>query len=199
MRTSERTRSGKSSASCPNAPPADDEHPTRALLPPQHRPANAHDQEDRQIGRVAEGLRAPLDAVCFDHALGQLRSSLSETLRPSTRASRRPSASTGSRASRSSPARARERHQQPAGPVSFDVERDRHQPQRTGAAASFGRAVHIALGSLLRDRSAVKLCSPPDPRHWPTASPTPPRHPARLVLDAAVGSHGDVCLHRARS
>jgi hypothetical protein len=55
-------------------PPAVGEHLAEALLPPEHRPANAHDEEGRRVGRVAEGLRAELDAVRFDQSLGQLRS-----------------------------------------------------------------------------------------------------------------------------
>ena len=46
------------------------EHPAEALLPPEHRRADAHDKQDRRVGRVAEGLRAELDAVRFDHPLG---------------------------------------------------------------------------------------------------------------------------------
>ena len=59
-------------------PAAAGEHPTEALLPPEHRGTDAHDQEDRRVGRLAEGLRAELDTVGFDHALGQLRSSSRE-------------------------------------------------------------------------------------------------------------------------
>jgi hypothetical protein len=50
-------------------PPALGEHPAEALLPPEHRAAEAHDQEDRRIRPVAEGLGAELDAVRLDHAL----------------------------------------------------------------------------------------------------------------------------------
>ena len=34
--------------------------------------ADAHDQEDRRVGRVAEGLRAELHAVRVDHPLGHV-------------------------------------------------------------------------------------------------------------------------------
>jgi hypothetical protein len=58
-------------------PAAVGEHPAEALLPPEHRPA-PHHQQDRRVGRVAEGLRAQLDAVRFDHPLRQIRSSSPE-------------------------------------------------------------------------------------------------------------------------
>ena len=54
---------------------ADDEaaalgqHPAEALLPPEHRRADAHHQEDGRVARIAERLRAELDAVRLDHPL----------------------------------------------------------------------------------------------------------------------------------
>ena len=53
------------------------EHPAEALLPPEHRGTDAHDQQDRRVGQLAEGLSAELDTVGLDHSLGQLRSFLS--------------------------------------------------------------------------------------------------------------------------
>ena len=50
--------------------PSFGQQPAEALLPPEHRCADAHDQEDGRIGGAAERLRTELDAVCFDHALG---------------------------------------------------------------------------------------------------------------------------------
>ena len=40
-----------------------------AFLPPQHRRANAHDEQDRRIDRIAKRLGAQLDAVRLDRAL----------------------------------------------------------------------------------------------------------------------------------
>ena len=40
----------------------------KALLPPGHRPADAHDKEDRRVGRVAEGFRAEFHAIRLDHS-----------------------------------------------------------------------------------------------------------------------------------
>jgi hypothetical protein len=62
-------------------PPTVGEHPAETLLPQEHRPASAHYEEDWRVGLVAEGPRAELDAVRFDHALGQLLLLL-RTLRP---------------------------------------------------------------------------------------------------------------------
>ena len=56
-------------------PPAVGEHPAERLLPPEHRRADPHHEEDWRVGRIAEGLRAELNAVRFDHLLGQRRSS----------------------------------------------------------------------------------------------------------------------------
>src|SRR5687767_6360555 len=55
--------------------PAVGEHRAEILLPPEHRAADAHDEEDRRVGRDAERLRTELDAVRLDHALCQLRPS----------------------------------------------------------------------------------------------------------------------------
>jgi hypothetical protein len=33
------------------------------LLPREHGPADAHDEKDRRIGRIAEGLHAQLDTA----------------------------------------------------------------------------------------------------------------------------------------
>ena len=43
--------------------------PAEALLPPEHRRADAHHQEDGRVARIAERLRAELDAVRLDHPL----------------------------------------------------------------------------------------------------------------------------------
>jgi hypothetical protein len=51
-------------------PPAVGEHPAEPLLPPEHRGADPHDQEDRRIPRIAEGLGAEPDAVRLDQSLG---------------------------------------------------------------------------------------------------------------------------------
>jgi hypothetical protein len=48
------------------------EHPAEALVPPEHRRAGPHDQQQWRIPRVAKGLRAELHAVRFDHPFGQL-------------------------------------------------------------------------------------------------------------------------------
>jgi hypothetical protein len=48
------------------------EHPAEAFVPPQHRRAESHDEQDRRVGRVAERLGAELDAVRLDHALGHV-------------------------------------------------------------------------------------------------------------------------------
>jgi hypothetical protein len=50
-------------------PPAVREHPAEVVLPPDHRAAASHDQEDRRVARVAERLGAELDAVGLDHPL----------------------------------------------------------------------------------------------------------------------------------
>jgi hypothetical protein len=52
--------------------PAAGEHPAEALLPPEHRAAEAHDEEDRRIGRIAERLRAELDTAHVDHPFGHV-------------------------------------------------------------------------------------------------------------------------------
>jgi hypothetical protein len=44
-------------------PPAVGEHRAEALLPPEHRPADSHDEENRGVGRIPEGLGAELDPV----------------------------------------------------------------------------------------------------------------------------------------
>src|SRR5205085_4469329 len=48
--------------------------PAEPLRPPQHRCADAHHQEESRVARIAERLRAELDAVHFDHALGHVAS-----------------------------------------------------------------------------------------------------------------------------
>src|SRR5262249_21410123 len=53
-------------------PAAIGEHLAEALLPPEHRPPDAHDEQDRWISEVAKGLRAELDTTHGDHALRQL-------------------------------------------------------------------------------------------------------------------------------
>jgi hypothetical protein len=45
------------------------QHPAEALLPPEHRGADAHDEQDRRVGRVPEGLGTQLDLVGLDHSL----------------------------------------------------------------------------------------------------------------------------------
>src|SRR5215469_15109662 len=42
-------------------PPAIGEQSAHAVLPPEHRRADAHDEQYRRIGRVTEGLGAQLD------------------------------------------------------------------------------------------------------------------------------------------
>ena len=49
--------------------PAIGEAPTEAGIPPQHRPATPHDQQHCRVGRIAERLRAQVDAIHFDHPL----------------------------------------------------------------------------------------------------------------------------------
>jgi len=44
------------------------QQPAEALVPPEHRGADPHDEEDGGIGRVPERLGAELDPVRFDHA-----------------------------------------------------------------------------------------------------------------------------------
>src|SRR5919204_3358028 len=56
-------------------PAAIGEHPAETLRPPEHRPPDAHDEQDRWIGEVAKGLRAELDTAHVDHALSQLPTS----------------------------------------------------------------------------------------------------------------------------
>jgi hypothetical protein len=47
---------------------------TETLLPPHHRRPDAHDEQDRRMGRVAKNLGAQPGAVCLDHLLGHLAS-----------------------------------------------------------------------------------------------------------------------------
>src|SRR6266516_7577556 len=49
--------------------PAVGKHPAEALLPPEHRSPDPHDQEDRRVRPLAEGLGAEPDAVGLDDAL----------------------------------------------------------------------------------------------------------------------------------
>ena len=63
-------------------PPSASEHPAKPLVPPEHRPANTHDEKDRRVGWVPERLRAQRHAVGFDHPLGHVASSLANP-RPS--------------------------------------------------------------------------------------------------------------------
>src|SRR5438067_9134798 len=49
--------------------PTISEHPTEALLPPEHRPADAHPTQNRRVHRIAEGLRAEPDPISLDHSL----------------------------------------------------------------------------------------------------------------------------------
>jgi hypothetical protein len=58
--------------------PAIREHPAEALLPPEHRPANAHHEQNRRVRRIPERLGAEPDPIRFDHSLRQLRSSSPE-------------------------------------------------------------------------------------------------------------------------
>jgi hypothetical protein len=51
------------------------QQPAEALLPPEHRSADAHDQKDGRVGRTAERLRTELDAVRLDHPLGHFHAS----------------------------------------------------------------------------------------------------------------------------
>jgi hypothetical protein len=66
---------------------ADHEAPFRgqqaaeALLPPEHRWADAHDQENGRVGGATEGLRTELGAVRLDHALGHADASCHTTVR----------------------------------------------------------------------------------------------------------------------
>jgi hypothetical protein len=57
------------------------EHPAKALLPPEHRSPDAHDEQDRRVARIAEGLGADLGAIRIDHALGQGASSFARRRR----------------------------------------------------------------------------------------------------------------------
>ena len=66
-------------------PPTVGEHPAEALLPPQHRRPDAHDQKDGGILRVAERLRAELDTVCFDFSVGHSVPSFVDDLHPRSR------------------------------------------------------------------------------------------------------------------
>src|SRR4051794_12017726 len=50
-------------------PSATREQLTEVFLPPEHRRADAHDEQDRRVNRVAERLRAQLDTVRLDHSL----------------------------------------------------------------------------------------------------------------------------------
>src|SRR5262245_26885781 len=59
------------------------EHPAEALLPPEHRPPDAHDEQNRWISEVAKGLRAELDTTHGDHALRQLHPPLGLLAAPS--------------------------------------------------------------------------------------------------------------------
>ena len=56
-------------------PPAVGEHLAEASVPPEHRPADTHDEEDRRVGGVAERLRAEPHTVCFNHPLDHVPSS----------------------------------------------------------------------------------------------------------------------------
>lgn len=56
-------------------PPAIGQQSTETFLPPQHRRAGAHDEQERRVGGVAHGIRAQLDTVRLDHALGHPASS----------------------------------------------------------------------------------------------------------------------------
>jgi hypothetical protein len=53
-------------------PAAAGEHPTETFLPPNHRRAEAYDQEDRRVSWIAERLGAELDPVRLDHPLSHL-------------------------------------------------------------------------------------------------------------------------------
>src|SRR6266496_2495314 len=82
------------------------EHLAEALLPPEHRAADAHYQEDRRIPWIPKSLCAELDAVRFDQPLGHHRPSS-----PSKR-SLRPGILTSLRACRRT-----KQDQQPAKPL----------------------------------------------------------------------------------
>src|SRR5439155_18580058 len=43
------------------------EHPTEPFVPPKHRSADTHDEENRRVGRLAERLRAELDPAHVDY------------------------------------------------------------------------------------------------------------------------------------
>src|SRR5439155_2221700 len=49
------------------------EHPAEARLPPEHRAADAHHQQDRRFVCVPKSLCAELDAIRFDQPLGHQR------------------------------------------------------------------------------------------------------------------------------
>jgi hypothetical protein len=86
------------------------EQSAEPLLPPQHGRAQALDEHDRAIGRVAERFRAQLGAVDVDHAFGHVashlrsrrvpgldgrRAGISSPPSPTTRPARRAGAGTG--------------------------------------------------------------------------------------------------------
>lgn len=56
-------------------PPAVGEQMAEVLLPPEHRPADAHDEKHRRVSRVAERFRAELNSARFDHSLNHVATS----------------------------------------------------------------------------------------------------------------------------
>jgi hypothetical protein len=63
-------------------PPVVREELTEALLPPQHRRAQTHDEKDRRVGRLAERLGAQLHPVRMDEALSHVLPLSSPARRP---------------------------------------------------------------------------------------------------------------------